>query len=104
MAMADTGLKSGIGANRMRPAAARLASTTMGMVSRRRGRRCSKEAKNAARETVTTTKLNSPAWSMPAAAQTASPSGTIATATASSAEATVMKGLRTGARNRSPDR
>ena len=38
IAMALTGLKSGMGANRMRPAAARAANTTVGMMSRRRGR------------------------------------------------------------------
>ena len=44
--MADTGLKSGMGANSMRPAAARAASTTVGMTCRKEGREVSKEAKN----------------------------------------------------------
>ena len=63
IATALTGLKSGIGANRIRPAAASAARTTVGMMSRRRGVEDSYVAKNTPSDARTTTSDRSAVWS-----------------------------------------
>lgn len=61
MAMAETGLKSGMGANRMRPAAASAASTSVGMICRNAGRPASYPAKNSPITNSTTSNMSSAA-------------------------------------------
>ena len=63
MQIADTGLKSGMGANSMRPAAARAASTTVGMTCRKEGREVSKAAKNTPTAVSAVATVSSALWS-----------------------------------------
>ena len=65
MAIAESGLKSGMGANRMRPAAAHAASTSVGMIWRSAGWLRSYPRKNRTSTNVTTTIMSSAAFAAP---------------------------------------
>ena len=84
MAMAETGFTSGTAANRMRPAVARAASTSVGMIWRSAGRLTSYPAKNSASTNSTTASMRTAAWAMPLASASAIAAGTAASSGTSS--------------------
>ena len=76
IAIAETGLKSGMGPKRMRPAAASAASTSVGMICRNAGREASYPAKKSASTSATTSSMSSADCAMPASESAAITTGT----------------------------
>ena len=76
MAMALTGLKSGMGPNKMRPAAANAANTSVGIIWRRPGREARNPQRTAQSTSATTTSMANAACSTPASNAAAITAGT----------------------------